>query len=141
MADIGTFGSNIQAFTPINILPEPNTPISWDLLQAIGQFSQRFLPMATVIATVVHGGTYTFDYSKLGCDYFPPHLEVYIHFLGSVNKDGSVTSWGQVWSRISTSQNIGPGIGWCQFRVVNIGNAKFVNYLGVDSPFLLIAYI
>lgn len=87
--DIGTYTSGYIPFTPNNCLPEPGDDISFAWLSAISQFTQRFTKIATAFATLNAYGSYLFDYSSLGCDYFPPFLQAYRY-----NPDG--TSYMQI---------------------------------------------
>jgi hypothetical protein len=81
MAEIGTYSSGYIAFTPVNILPESSDLITWDWMETISQYSQRFNKMVSYNDIVIEtSGKYVIDYSSLGCDFFPPLIKVYERF-------------------------------------------------------------
>lgn len=127
MAEIGTYGSTQYGlYTPVNILPEVGDNISWQLLETVSRFSQRFRQMATVVATVAANGGYTFDYSELTCDYFPPFLDFYVYTDG-------------FWQRFDREEDTTNK--YALFQNIGLGTAIFKNIGNTLYPFLLMAYL
>lgn len=133
--ETGTYGSTIYAMTPSKILPSPDDMITWDWMDAVGLFSQRFFKMATTIATIANGGTATFDYSALRCDYFPPFLKAYVfnpvssgydEWIGTISTGTGMESWMKTYH---------------QFVAINLGTARLINNTGTQRIFQLLAYL
>jgi len=134
MPNLGTYPSSYIPFFPSNVLPLPGDDLSYDWMETISQFSQRYMKMATAIATIAYnGGSYTFDYSSLGCDVFPPFLKCYYY-------DTYYNSWCQFVGQHTTSalptdkaffSNIGLGS----------ANLKYYGYIGTNTTFYMIAYL
>jgi len=122
--DLGTYGSSVYGFTPSNILPEPIDDLTWDWMDVVGQWTQRFRKMATVIATVASTGTYTFQYQALRCDYFPPILKAYYY-------NTAATQWDRF---------VGNAVG-AKWQEIGLGTAKLVNHTGASRAFLMMAYL
>jgi hypothetical protein len=80
MADFGSYSSP-TIFTPSNILPEPSNDITYDWMDAIAQYSQRFNQELIIDAVIT--GSHGINYSSLGCDYFPPIIKVYDWVTGT----------------------------------------------------------
>ena len=98
-------------------------------MDVVGQWSQRFRKMATVIATVVDNGSYTFDYAALRCDYFPPILEAYAYQNGG-------------WAKYVSDVGALPAVTiYNKFAFVGLGSASFQNRSGETRSFLLMAYL
>ena len=79
MAEIGTYASGYKPFTPINAMPSPKDPITWDWMETISQWGQRFnrsMVFGPVILAPL-SGTYLLQYGSLNCEYFPPIIKVY----------------------------------------------------------------
>jgi len=121
--ELGTFGSNVFSPGLGWCIPQPGESVTYDWMNQMGAFSQRFRRMATVIATVNSGATYTFDYTGLRCDYFPPFLKSYWY------NGGGWQSW------------YGFGGGWTVFAEIGLTNTKFINNTGAVRSFQLLAYL
>lgn len=139
---IGTYGSTIAPQYPSYLLPEPGDNISWDWKDMVGQFTQRFLRIATVCATVANDATYSFDYSALRCDYFPPVLDA-MYFIGVDATYG--TRWGKILNGKDGASDSFlvteyPDGVW-EFIGVGLGTAQFVNRTGTARAWQLIAYM
>ena len=130
MSEIGTYGSTIYPPTPFNVLPEPGDAISWDWMDSIAQFSQRYLKMATVIATVTSGGTYLFDYSSLRCDIHPPYLLAYYF------QDSQWKRWVDYEYGVDP-----PNAKFIEFLNIGIGTAQFHPVTGTTQAWLFSAYL
>ena len=128
--ELGTYGSAVFAQTPAWSLPEPGDSLTWDWMNSVGEFSQRFRRMATVIATIADGATQAFDYSALRNDYFPPYLRAY--YYDTVNSE-----WLDHIQDIAfrtTSQ-------FSKFVQIGLGTARFINHTGASRSWLLLAYL
>jgi len=123
----GTYTSGTP-FTPINVLPEPGDPITYDWMDTIAQFTQRYTNMIHQIATLSNGGSYLLDYSTLQCDFFPPYLHFYVR---------SGTSWAEFYSY---THPMAPG-GYILWHDIDLSRATFTNWTGTNFVFLLIAYL
>lgn len=129
MPNLGTYPSSYIPFLPSNILPLPGDNLSFDWMETISQFSQRYMKMATAIATVSRlAGTYNFNYSSLGCDVFPPLLKIYYHKSGTgwcILHDQNLDTDEKVW-----------------FQNIGLGTADLIHdSLGADKAFYMIAYL
>jgi hypothetical protein len=121
--ELGTYGSAVFSPTLGWAIPEPGDSLTWDWMNTVGLFSQRARRMATVVTTINNLATYTFDYSALRNDYFPPYLKAYY------NESGVWNAW------------YGFGEGWCIFSEIGLTSAKFINNTGAQRSFQLLAYL
>lgn len=128
---IATYGSTITPFTPVNVLPLPGEPITWDWMDVISQFSQRYLRMATAIATIASFGDYTFDYSALRCEIIPPYLHIYV-------RESSM--WNQYIPPIP-DPIIFNSMPYLQWRNIGVGTAVLENRTWQTRVVLMIAYM
>ena len=128
--DLATYGSSIFSPTPSNILPEPGDDLSYDWMDIVGLFSQRFRRMATVIATIADSGSYYFNYSALRCDYFPPILQAYYF-------DNAGTMWHSYTNDLGTF-GVNRTAEWYH---VGLGTAMFWNRTGQSRAWMMIAYL
>jgi hypothetical protein len=81
----GTYSGDYSPFMPVNILPEPTDPITWDWMEAVSQWSQRFNKMVSYDDVFVDAyGTYQLNYATLNCDHFPPVIKVYERYNGTL---------------------------------------------------------
>lgn len=137
MSSIGTYGSSIYPPTPYNVLPEPGDALTYDWQDAISQFSQRYMKMATVIATVVSDGTYFFDYSALRNDLHPPFLCAYFY------EDSKWKRWVDYDYNAANSigVNITYGSRYIEFVNIGIGTSQFHPFTGTTQAWLLTAYL
>ncbi len=137
MADLGTYGSSIYSFFPVKILPEPDDIITFDWMDSIGQFQQRYLKFGTLIATISSGSFRYFDYSAFRCDFFPPYIKVYVY-----NPDN--TTW-EFWNPYSDHQDdILSGTGHGKRILISecgLGSCRVDNFLRRDRSFLFTAYL
>ena len=148
MADLGTYGSTYFPMTPLNILPEPGDDITYGWLDKIAGFTQRYLKMATTTQIIANGGTYTFDYSALRNDFFPPVLRAY-HWRSNTegfslydpnNPVGSYATYA--WAVLPSVLMYTPyAKEYVQFFDIGLSSAKFVNKTGAQGTFLLIGYM
>lgn len=118
IADIGTYGSSIYPFFPYKVMPEPGDLITWDWMDVISQFSQRYLKYATFIGTFSQIQVATLDYSALRCDFFPPYIKAYF-FDSSTGKFKTYNPWSD--NTISSDTPKGytifdVGLGTCKMR-------------------------
>jgi len=133
--ETGTYGSTIYSITPSKLLPSPDSMITWDWMNALGEFSQRFYKMATVIATIASAGSYLFDYSALRCDYFPPYLKLYVRESGQFNQ---FIGTAPVYDNVSGLIQSHP---YFQFTEIGLGSSMVVNHTGTSQYALLMAYL
>lgn len=127
MGTLATYAGTYRPFTPSHLIPEPSESITWDWMDTLSQFSQRFSKIATSVATMGFGTYYSFDYSALGCDYFPPLLKAYVHRAGYwyepiYEEPVGTSSWGES-SRGMFRRN--------QVFFSNVGLATCRFYMGV----------
>jgi len=145
MSSLGTYLSSYKPWTPSFIIPEPGESLTWDWMDGISQFSQRFRNVATHIATMTYGGTTTFDYSALGCDYFPPILKAYYHSGGGTWKqfDFATTIYSPGGTTtVNPSLYHDYGQDYVQFKNIGFGTCLFVNNIGNNyTVWQLIAYM
>jgi hypothetical protein len=77
-----------------------------------------------------YDGTTTFDYTNLGCDYFPPILKAYYSVSGTYKQFD-----------FATTTTIYGG-DFIQFRNIGLGTCLFVNHIyGRFTTWKLIAYM
>lgn len=132
--ELGTYGSSV--FSPALgwALPEPGDAVTWDWMDGVGLFTQRFCRMATLIATIADGGTQTFTYTALRNDYFPPYLRAYYNSAGIGWRDWVGTHWYQ-------KETPKEYLKYTVFCEIGLGTAKFINKTGASRAFLLIGYL
>ena len=128
--ELGTYGSSV--FAPILgwTVPEAGESVTWDWMDNVALFTQRFRRMATYIATIADGGTETFNYAALRNDYFPPYLRSYYHNPGVGWQDWVGTYW--------YSPN---KLHYTVFCEIGLDSAKFINKTGETRAFLLMGYL
>lgn len=156
MPEIGTYSSSYFAWTPWNIIPEPGDPITYGWFDAVAQWTQRFIKIATVMATVNGtvirnsgygraavgigtAGTYDFDYSSLRCDYHPPYLKFYVRESSIWNEFASLGSWYA--TPVDEMLNNNGTYSSAYFQDIGLGSARFVNNSGSQLVFYMVAYI
>ena len=128
---MGTYADGYRAWTPFNVLPEPDDYITWDWMDAVSQLTQRYRTIVQTVGTVGAGAGTIFDYSSLKCDVHPPILQFYIYNPASA-------TWRQF------VEGAGDGGGYqhgAQFYQIGLGTAKLWNYSTVLHPFKMIAYL
>ena len=135
MADIGTYGSSIAPFFPYKILPEESDIITWDWMDSIGQFQQRYLKIATSIATIADTDEAIFNYSALRCDFFPPYLKFYVYepLISAFEIYNPFTDTSAGVPEAEAIRLIIYGVG--------LGTCKVVNNLNRPRSFLMVAYL
>ncbi len=121
MADFGTYASNYIPFTPVNVLPEPSDMITWDWMDTVAQFAQRFTKIATYIATIAYADSYVIDYTALGCDYFPPLIKAYIYRESGVCYEPD-------WDGLSVG-------GYSRIKKITLSSGTFENWIGREAVF------
>jgi hypothetical protein len=121
MAEFGTYSNTYQPFIPANVLPEPADIITWDWMETLSQFAQRFTRIATYSATVANGAKYVIDYSSLHCDFFPPLIKTYIW-------DSVALTYQPDWYGIA-------GNGLLKFSDVTLNAGTFENWTGLERAF------
>jgi len=126
MADLGTYLTTELAQTPFKLLPEPGDIITRDWIDCVSLFSQRYMKVATTIATVANNANSIFDYSSLRCDFHPPFLEAYYY-------DTVDTAFARLY-HIGNDQ-------YLEFSEVGLGSAKFYQLTGATRAFFLLAYM
>jgi len=132
MANIGTYASSYTSFTPNKIIPSTDSQdmITFDWMETVSQFSQRFLKIATLQVFIPNSTTVNFDYSSLECDLHPPFIKVY--------KQDLTTGW------IDFNQLLFyPSVNNLYVDILNVGlgTCDVYNGSGGNSNFLLIAYL
>jgi len=127
MADLGTYLTTELAQTPFKLLPEPGDIITRDWMDCISLFSQRFMKVATTIASVTDNGNSIFDYSSLRCDFHPPFL--YAYYYDTI--DAAWTKW---------EEGRNPNT-YIEFQEVGLGSAKFFHNTGSTRAFFFLAYM
>lgn len=144
MATLGTYSSGYKPWTPFYAIPENGDAITWDWMNSLSQFSQRFKKIATTIATMNWHGTTTFDYSALGCDYFPPILKAYYHAGGGTWKQFDfATTYINPGGTTSPQNAVGSyARDKVQFRNIGLQDCIFVNEVANNvTVWQLIAYM
>lgn len=133
MPDIGTYTSSDFPAFPFKTLPEPGDMITFDWMDSVAKFQQRYIRIATQIATVTDLSNFTFDYSSLRCDYFPPYIKVYVF-------DPEESQW-EIWNPYSDPST--PPTNGFRFVIteVGLGSCKITNYLNRTRVFLAQAYL
>ena len=132
MSSLGTYLPSYKPWTPSFIIPEPGESLTWDWMDGVSQFSQRFRNVATHIATINYDSYATFSYEALGCDYFPPILKAYYHSGGG--------TWKQFDFGTTLMEKDDPslllvnryGDDYVQFQYITLGSCVFYN--GVYRP-------
>lgn len=127
MADIGTYGSGYSPFVFDKVLPDFNDMITFDWMESISQFSQRFIKIATSTVTIGNGSTYNFNYSSLQCDFFPP-------FICAYTQD-PVTGWREFNLTLGHNQNQ-----YVEILNIGLGTCDIVNNTGASKTFHCISY-
>lgn len=134
--ELGTYGSAVYAPLMGNPLPLPGEGVTWDWMDSVGLFSQRFRRIAHVNATVTHGNYATFNYEALRCDYFPPYLEslIYDSAAGKWHKYQDDSLFYGYWSWGCLQR-------YTQFIRVGVGTAFLYNFTGETRVFHMVAYL
>jgi len=129
MANIGTYTSSYSPYIPSKILPEQGDMLTFDWMESISQFSQKFLKIATVQINIANNTTYNFDYSSLRCDEHPPFIKAYI-------KD-STSGW------LDYNELLNYPVNNQYYNILNVGlgTCDIFNFIGSAQDFLLIAYL
>jgi len=135
-----TYASSYTPWTPSTLLPEPNDSITYDWYDAVGQFAQRLTKIATAIATVGYGSSYVFDYSSMGCDYFPPIIKVYFGTNGYWREFDFFNTLGA--NKLGRTGNAGSlNRDYIQLREVGLGSCKFYSNVNQTIGWKFIAYM
>jgi hypothetical protein len=136
MSDLATYGSAIAPFFPFKILPETGDMITWDWMDSIGQFQQRYIKMATIVATHSHGEIKEYNYGALRCDFFPPYIKVYVYDF--------VNSFWEIYSPYSdplgVDQNVTKRKTYAIYDV-GLGTCQIRSNLNQTRVFMLLAYL
>lgn len=142
--NLGTYLPSYTPWTPSYAVPEVGEAFTWDWLDAMGQFSQRFNKIATTIATLGFGGTAYFNYGTvLNDDYFPPILKAYYHAGGGVWKQFDFATTYLVPGGTINNYNLGSyARDHVQFRQITNLDCYFVNHVWNQyTVWQLIAYM
>jgi len=144
MAELETYGA-YQVWTPSQIIPEPGDSITWDWMDGVAQFAQKFRQITTLVGSMNFNGTLVFDYgAAFNYDYFPPILKAYYYCP-------SEDSWRQFDFATTYLYPGGTATNFIygsyardsvQFRNIGLGTAQFVNHvLNNVTVWQLIAYM
>lgn len=138
-----TYDSSYKPWTPSILLPEINDSITWDWYDAVSQFSQRLTKIATLIATVSPNEETLFDYSSLGCDYFPPILKAYYLNSGYWRQFDFFDTFMGGTLILSRTGNIGyMSRDYVQFKKIGLATCVFYNNINLEGQiWKLIAYM
>jgi len=142
-----TYASDYNPWTPSVLLPEPNDSITWDWYDTVAQFSQRLRKTVSIVPELVYGEVYAFDYSALGCDFFPPILKAYYSAGTDANGpwrqfDFYNTIFNGTAAKIGRTGNIGSyARDYIQFYDIGLGSCNVLINVNQTLYWKFIAYM